>query len=48
MNQEEIDKQFYSISPYLNHYNAFKNEKELENFGPEDRLKAVADYYAIL
>ena len=48
MSYDTIDQEFNKIAPYLNHYKAFQGEEELKNFSTEDKMNAVAQYYAIM
>lgn len=48
MDYQTINQEFNKIAPYLNHYKAFQGEEELKNFSTEDKMNAVAQYYAIM
>lgn len=47
MDYSTIEQEFQKIAPYLNHYKAFVGEEELKNFSLENKMNAVAQYYAI-
>lgn len=48
MDYSTFNQEFNKIAPYLNHYKAFQGEEELKNFSIEEKMNALAQYYAIM